>query len=226
MTYTLTFIMYHAGPFDELAVSPGEFTNPFERPAHRITRSYVSSISAVVNGTELKFFSALLYSQLASQDAQTGVCPVSWPSLSTLPPWTTPTRLKYACTRRRHSRPSNSHPRHVSQRSSSPSPGCRLSQPALPSRMSSCTSHRSKSPRTPRTMDLSVPQSGMCWSVQRSTGAQNLSALQVCSSRGMKGCPPTQTPRNTTTMSEYMRTVSASLRSIRTALGYIGQRSD
>ncbi len=40
-----------AGPFDELAISPGEFTNPFEQECHRITRAYASSIAAVVNGT-------------------------------------------------------------------------------------------------------------------------------------------------------------------------------
>ncbi|RDX48224.1 hypothetical protein OH76DRAFT_1405139 [Lentinus brumalis] len=38
------------GPFDELAISPGEFTNPFEQECHRITRAYASSIAAVVNG--------------------------------------------------------------------------------------------------------------------------------------------------------------------------------
>ena len=41
----------HSGPFEELAISPGEFVNPFENePAHRVTRAYVSSIPAVVNG--------------------------------------------------------------------------------------------------------------------------------------------------------------------------------
>ncbi len=40
-----------AGPFDELAISPGEFTNPFEQECHRVTRAYASSIAAVVNGT-------------------------------------------------------------------------------------------------------------------------------------------------------------------------------
>lgn len=38
------------GPFDELAICPGEFTNPFEGQSHRVTRAYVSSLSAVVNG--------------------------------------------------------------------------------------------------------------------------------------------------------------------------------
>ncbi|KAI1793548.1 hypothetical protein LXA43DRAFT_1001250 [Ganoderma leucocontextum] len=38
------------GPFDELSISPGEFTNPFEDPSHRVTRAYVSSLPAVVNG--------------------------------------------------------------------------------------------------------------------------------------------------------------------------------
>ena len=38
------------GPFDELSISPGEFTNPFTDPSHRVTRSYVSSLAAVVNG--------------------------------------------------------------------------------------------------------------------------------------------------------------------------------
>ncbi|TBU44019.1 hypothetical protein BD309DRAFT_863230, partial [Dichomitus squalens] len=46
----MRYIESPIGPFDELAISPGEFTNPFEGPTHRVTRAYVSSLSAVVNG--------------------------------------------------------------------------------------------------------------------------------------------------------------------------------
>ncbi|KAI0372713.1 hypothetical protein BV20DRAFT_1042476 [Pilatotrama ljubarskyi] len=38
------------GPFDELAIAPGEFANPYDRQSHRITRAYASSLKAVVNG--------------------------------------------------------------------------------------------------------------------------------------------------------------------------------
>ncbi|KAI0741563.1 hypothetical protein C8Q80DRAFT_1111000 [Daedaleopsis nitida] len=46
----LRYIDSPIGPFDELAISPGEFTNPFESESHRVTRAYVSSLAAVVNG--------------------------------------------------------------------------------------------------------------------------------------------------------------------------------
>ncbi|KAI9066984.1 hypothetical protein FKP32DRAFT_1589097 [Trametes sanguinea] len=50
---SITLIRYSHSPigaFDELCIIPGEFTNPFETPSHRVTRGYVSSPQAVVNG--------------------------------------------------------------------------------------------------------------------------------------------------------------------------------
>ncbi|KAI0644205.1 hypothetical protein C8Q79DRAFT_914134 [Trametes meyenii] len=38
------------GAFDELAIAPGEFVNPYESQSHRVTRAYVSSLKAVVSG--------------------------------------------------------------------------------------------------------------------------------------------------------------------------------
>lgn len=38
------------GPFDELAIAPGEFVNPYQKPSHRVTRAYVSTPEALVNG--------------------------------------------------------------------------------------------------------------------------------------------------------------------------------
>ncbi|KAI0657992.1 hypothetical protein C8Q70DRAFT_253278 [Cubamyces menziesii] len=38
------------GSYDELSIAPGEFTNPFGQQSHRVTRAYVSSLEAVVNG--------------------------------------------------------------------------------------------------------------------------------------------------------------------------------
>ncbi|KAI0666788.1 hypothetical protein C8Q78DRAFT_421373 [Trametes maxima] len=38
------------GAFDELAIAPGEFANPYEGQSHRVTRAYVSSLEAVVSG--------------------------------------------------------------------------------------------------------------------------------------------------------------------------------
>ncbi|OBZ73512.1 hypothetical protein A0H81_05838 [Grifola frondosa] len=54
------------GPYDELAIIPGEFANPFGPPLPRCTRIYVSSLASVYNGrrnwnvpNELALFSFL-----------------------------------------------------------------------------------------------------------------------------------------------------------------------
>ncbi|KAI0629143.1 hypothetical protein C8Q77DRAFT_1142361 [Trametes polyzona] len=50
---SITLIRYTEspiGPFDELAIAPGEFVNPYQKPSHRVTRAYVSSKEAVLNG--------------------------------------------------------------------------------------------------------------------------------------------------------------------------------
>ncbi|KAI0350701.1 hypothetical protein OH77DRAFT_1430707 [Trametes cingulata] len=50
---SITLIRYTESPigsFDELAIAPGEFTNPYEQQSHRVTRAYVSSLRAVVSG--------------------------------------------------------------------------------------------------------------------------------------------------------------------------------
>ncbi|KAL1943049.1 hypothetical protein VTO73DRAFT_4720 [Trametes versicolor] len=50
---SITLIRYMEspiGPFDELAIAPGEFVNPYQKPSHRVTRAYVSTPEALVNG--------------------------------------------------------------------------------------------------------------------------------------------------------------------------------
>ncbi|KAI0820330.1 hypothetical protein BC628DRAFT_1397743 [Trametes gibbosa] len=50
---SITLIRYSespVGPFEELAIAPGEFANPYQKPSHRVTRAYVSSMKALVSG--------------------------------------------------------------------------------------------------------------------------------------------------------------------------------
>ncbi|KAI8974526.1 hypothetical protein BD414DRAFT_468052 [Trametes punicea] len=49
----VTLVRYSHSPigsFEELTIIPGEFANPFNKPMHRVTRTYVSNLEAVING--------------------------------------------------------------------------------------------------------------------------------------------------------------------------------
>ncbi|KAH9852028.1 hypothetical protein C2E23DRAFT_827258 [Lenzites betulinus] len=108
---SITLIRYSespVGPFEELAIAPGEFANPYQKPSHRVTRAYVSSMEALINGrqnwglprelaqfsftpsldyrdaTEVRIFPAISPTEFASEACFAALIkPVSW--LPTIP---------------------------------------------------------------------------------------------------------------------------------------------
>ncbi len=167
------------GPFDELAIAPGEFMNPYQKPSHRVTRAYVSTPEALVNGKVNCAHRVRSPRLRYTQGGIIGASPENSQSLFSHPRWTTQTPQKSACSPQL--RPLHFLLRHASRPSSSPFPGFPPSPPASPFfRESRCVNLHWKHYPTVLWVGSSRSRGGISWSATSTAGARNRSGAKGC----------------------------------------------
>lgn len=210
------------GPFDELAIAPGEFVNPYQKPSHRVTRAYVSTPEALVNGKANRAFCMQIPRLHCTQGETIGASLVNSQNLCSRPRWTIQTLPKFA------SSPQLRLPRlllrHASRPSSSPSRGSPPSPPVSPfSRGLRCVNLHWRHCPTALWAGSLRSRGGISWSATSTVGARSPSGAKGCWPRPRARLMRTQRWRRSRRRRGWQM-VSTFLTSNRTASGCIGRK--